>query len=117
MSTKQLLKRILWLAVVVCAPVALCTICPARDTFVLLPPAETFPLWLKVPRLLFEYSPAYALCIDTLFLASLVWWFRRFNARSSCALLVMALFAGPTAGYPIALFDVLLMLPHILSAM
>ena len=111
MSAKQLLKRILWLAVVVCAPVALCTICPARDTFVLLPPAETFPLWYKVPVEIFEYSPIYATCLYASFLFSLVWWLVRFNARSSCALLLMAFVAGPSTVHIVELFKFIVLFP------
>ena len=114
MSTKQLLKRILWLAVVVCAPVALCTICPARDTFVLLPPAETFPRWFEVPVRRFTYYPIYATCLYSLLLFSLVWWLVRFNARSSCALLLMAFVAGPSSAYVDGIFEFLIMFPFVL---
>ena len=114
MSAKQLLKRILWLVVVVCAPVAMCTICPAYDTFVLLPPAETFPLWYKVPVEIFEYSPIYATCLYALFLFSLIWWLVRFNARSSCALLLMAFVAGPSSVHIVELFEFIAFLPTML---
>ena len=114
MSAQQLLKRILWLAVVVCAPVALCTICPFRDTIFLLPPSETFPLWYEVPVRRFTHYPVYAICLYSLFLFSLIWWLVRFNARSSCALLLMAFVAGPSSAHIVELFKFIVLFPFAL---
>ena len=117
MSAKQLLKRILWLALVGCAPVALMSVRFIHGVFVFVPPSKSFVLWVKIPSIVFEYAPFYAICVGALFLLSLVWWIWRFSAKSSCALLLMAFIAGPTACYPIGLYEILLMLPRILSAM
>ena len=114
MSAKQLLKRILWLVVVVCAPVAVGSFYVFRDGLFFLTPAESFSRWIEVPVEIFNASPVYAVCLYALFLFSLVWWLVRFNARSSCALLLMAFVAGPSSAHIDELFALIAFLPTML---
>ena len=114
MSAKQLIKRILWLTVVVCAPVAVGSFYVFRDGLFFLTPAESFSRWIEVPVEIFKASPVYAVCLYALFLFSLVWWLVRFNARSSCALLLMAFIAGPPYGFCIELFKFIVLFPFAL---